>query len=252
MLALAATGCSGAESSSNEPRSAAQTSVLKETTPSPLPQGSEPVTLDPANFTTDIDNPYWPMPVGARWVFEETDEDGVKQRVEVTVTNRTKTVAAGVEAVVVHDLVTIGGETVEDTLDWYAQDTAGNIWYLGEDTKEYANGKVKTTAGSWEAGVDGAQAGIIMPADPEPGMAYRQEYYEGEAEDNGAIVSTAEMVQVPAGLFRETLMTRDTVPLEPAVQELKFYARGVGPVLTLQTSGGFGREVLIEKTGGTG
>src|ERR671918_2708694 len=144
--------------------------------PAGLPQGSEPVELDPAGFVAEIDNPYWPMSPGSRWVYRETDAEGTVQRVEVTVTDRTKTIL-GIEATVVHDVVTEDGEPVEDTYDWYAQDTAGNIWYLGEATKEYENGKPKSTEGSWEAGVDGAEAGIVVPPDPEGGMAYRQGAY---------------------------------------------------------------------------
>ena len=142
-----------------------------------LPQGREPVKLDPAEFTTRIDNPYWPMRVGTRWIYRETAPDGTKQRVVVTDTPRTKRIANGVTARVVHDVVTEKGKPVEVTDDWYAQDKAGNIWYLGEATKEYENGKFRSTEGSFEAGVDGAQAGVIMPAKPRPGMRYRQEYY---------------------------------------------------------------------------
>jgi hypothetical protein len=216
------------------------------TSGSELPQGSEPVQLDPADFTAEIDNPYWPMGVGSRWVYEEIDEEGVVQKVEVTVTEKTRQIANGIEARVVRDVVTENGEPIEVTDDWYAQDAEGNIWYLGEDTAEYENGKVVTRAGSFEAGVDGAQPGIIMPANPEVGMTYRQEYYEGEAEDKGEILSLDQQVAVPFGRFAETLMTRDTNPLEPKVNELKFYAEGVGPVLTLDigTVGG-GREELF-------
>ena len=167
-----------------------------------LPQGSEPVDLDPADFTTRIDNPYWPMAPGSRWVYRETDSEGTKQRVVVTVTTRTKRIANGVEARVVHDVVTENGEPVEVTDDWYAQDSDGNVWYLGEDTTEYEGGKPVSTAGSFEAGADGAQAGIIMPADPEVGLAYRQEYYAGEAEDEAEIVSLDEQAEVPFGHFK--------------------------------------------------
>ena len=152
-----------------------------------LPQGAEPVELDPADFTTEIDNEFWPMAVGSRWVYEETAGSGPAQRVVVTVTDETKRIANGVEARVVRDVVSEHGKPVEITDDWYAQDAEGNIWYLGERTGEYENGKLVTRAGSFEAGVDGAQAGIIMPADPQPGMAYRQEYYEGEAEDRAVV-----------------------------------------------------------------
>ena len=210
-----------------------------------LPQGSESVSLDPADFTTEIDNPYWPMAPGSRWVYRETDSEGAELRVEVTATSKTKQIANGVEARVVHDLVTENGQPVEDTYDWYAQDSAGNLWYMGEDTKEFKNGKVASTAGSWEAGVDGAQPGIALPADPEAGLAYRQEYYAGEAEDNGEIVSTDEQAEVPAGHYSPAVMTKDTTPVEPKVLEFKFYAKGIGPVLEITASGGSDRDELV-------
>jgi hypothetical protein len=209
-----------------------------------LPQGSEPANLDAADFVDRIDNPYWPMAPGSRWVYRE---DG--QRVEVTVTDRTKEIL-GIQATVVHDVVSEDGELVEDTLDWYAQDKDGNVWYLGEATKEYENGKVKTTEGSWQAGVHGAEAGVILPGTPEVGQTYRQEYYEGEAEDAGAILSLDEWVQVPAGKYRDVLMTKDYTPLDPDILEHKFYAKGVGPVLVVGISGGSDREELVRFTPG--
>ncbi len=212
-----------------------------------LPQGSEAVTLDAADFTAEIDNPYWPMPVGARWVYRETDAKGGEQRVEVTVFDETKEII-GIQARVVHDLVTEDGDPVEDTYDWYAQDADGNIWYLGEDTKEYENGKVVTTAGSWEAGVDGAQPGVIVPAHPEVGMVYREEYYAGEAEDAAEVLSMDEKAEVPFGSFDHVLLTKNYTPLEPDVLEHKFYAKGVGPVLAMTLSGGSDREELVEFT----
>ncbi len=212
-----------------------------------LPQGSETVDLDPAQFTTEITSPYWPMAVGSRWIYRETDSEGADQRVVVTVTDRTKQIANGVEARVVRDVVTDDetGDPVEVTDDWYAQDADGNVWYLGEKTTEYENGKPVSTEGSFEAGVDGAQAGIIIPANPEPGMTYRQEYYEGEAEDQGEIVSLDEQAEVPAGHYDGVLMTKDLNPLEPKVLEFKFYAEDVGPVLAVSVSGGSDREELV-------
>jgi hypothetical protein len=213
----------------------------------PLPQGSEPVNLNPAEFTTRIDNPYWPMTPGTRWVYREVD-GSERLRVEVKVTNRTRLIANGIEARVVRDVVTDKGVPVEVTDDWYAQDSAGNVWYLGEDTAEYnKHGKVVSHAGSFEAGVDGAQPGVIMPANPVDGMTYRQEYYAGHAEDRAEVLSLDEQVQVKFGHFTQgqVLMTKDINPLEPRVLEHKFYAKGIGPVLTLDISGASGREELL-------
>ena len=133
-----------------------------------LPQGSERVMLDPADFTTKIDKPYWPMAVGNTWVYRETDTGGGRAKVVVRVTDRTKKIANGITARVIRDTVTERGVPVEITDDWYAQDDRGNIWYLGEYVTNYRDGKVVDHAGSFEAGVDGAQAGIgdLVPTEP--------------------------------------------------------------------------------------
>jgi hypothetical protein len=222
-----------------------------------LPRGSEPVNLDPADFTTEIDNPYLPMKPGTRWTYREIDEEGNALEVVVVVTSETKKIANGITARVVRDTVSQDGQLVEDTLDWYAQDDRGNVWYLGEETAEFENSEIASREGAWEAGVDGALPGIAIPADPQPGMTYRQEYYEGEAEDNGEVLSTNEMAKVPYGQFDDMLLTKDTITIEPDVLEYKLYAKGVGPVLVLGVSGGGGREELIEidqapKGAGTG
>ena len=223
--------------------------------PSPskgLPQGSEQVDLNPADFTVDIDNPYWPMRPGNTWVYTESEPGGPVQDVVVEVTDETKTIANGIEARVILDTVSENGVPVEVTEDWFAQDSKGNIWYLGEYVTNYENGAVVDHAGSFEAGVDGAQAGIVMPAKPKPGMHYRQEYYEGEAEDRAGVITVGdEQVEVPFGFFdKGVLMTRDLVPLEPKVQELKFYAPGVGPLLSIHLDGPGGRAVLVSFTEG--
>lgn len=213
-----------------------------------FPVGDEPVDLDPADFTPDVDNEYWPMEPGSRWTSREIDEEGNELQVVVTVSTETKEIANGITARVVRDTVTADGEVVEDTFDWYAQDADGTIWYLGEDTAEFEDGEISTTAGSFEAGVDGALPGVIMPADPVDGMRYRQEYYQGEAEDNGEILSVDEQVEVPYGHFERAVLTKDTITIEPDVQEYKLYAPGVGPVLVFGVSGGGGREELIDFT----
>ena len=216
---FALAGCGGAGETNRKDAAAGG----KSSESAALPQGSEPVDLKPADFTTKIDNAYWPMSPGSKWVYSEADTGGKKEKVVVEVTDRTKVIANGIEARVIRDTVSEKGVPVEVTDDWYAQDKAGNIWYLGEYVTNYENGKVVDHSGSFEAGVDGAQAGVALPANPEPGMSYRQEYYKGVAEDKAAVITVGvEQVQVPFGYFRKgILMTRDLVPLEPKVQSTR-------------------------------
>jgi hypothetical protein len=188
------------------------------------------------------------MPVGAKWTYSEVDADGTEFTTVVEVTADTKQIL-GITATVVHDQVKQGDEVVEDTFDWYGQDAQGNLWYLGEDTKEFENGQVATTEGSWEAGVDGAQPGIILPAAPAVGQAYRQEYYGGHAEDNAIVLSVDELIGVKAGQYDSVLMTKETTPIEPDVVEYKWYAPGVGVVLSVAVSPDFSREELTKVEG---
>jgi hypothetical protein len=214
-----------------------------------LPQAAEPVSLHPADFTTRIDNRYWPMTPGTRWIYREDVGGGRTQRITVAVTHRTKKVAAGVTARVVHDFATEGGALVEDTYDWYAQDADGNVWYLGENTREYKDGKVASREGSWEAGVDGAQAGIAMAAHPRAGLTYRQEYYAGKAEDRGRVLRLSGRATTPFGRFGKLLVTKDFSPLEPKAVEHKYYAAGLGPVLSV-SRGGRREELVRFRRGG--
>jgi hypothetical protein len=210
------------------------------------PKATTPKGIDPSDFTATIDNPYWPMAPRTRWTTRESDAEGASQKVVVTVTDTTRRIANGVTARVVRDSVTEHGQVIEDTFDFYAQDTKGNVWYLGEQTAEFEGGKVATRAGSWEAGVHGARPGIVMPAAPRAGMRYRQEFDPGNAQDTAEVLSTHEMVQAPYGWFGHALLTRETTPLEPKVLEYKLYARGVGPVLALGVSGEISREALVK------
>jgi hypothetical protein len=187
------------------------------------------------------------LPVGARWVIRVSDTEGLEQHEVMTVTDRTKRIADGVEARVVHDVVREGGMPAEVTDDWYAQDSEGNVWYFGEDTASFQDGK-KDTSGSFEAGVKGADAGVIMPAHPAVGMTYREEYYKGHAEDRSKVLSLDEQAEVPFGHFTSVLMNKDYTPIEPNVDEIKLYAPGIGQVLAVTVSGGSEREELISFT----
>lgn len=253
-LILAATilcaGCTSATApSATSPSTPALESSPAATTSAPestLPIGSEPVNLDPADFTADITHPYWPMKPGTRWTYRDVDEKGEVQTVVVVATAETKKLANGITARVVRDTVRSDGELVEDTLDWYAQDSAGNVWYMGEDTAEFENGKIASREGSFEAGVGGALPGILLPAEPQIGQKYRQEYLKGEAEDNGEVLGVNQLVEVPTGSYSDALLTRDTTNLEPDVVEYKLYAPDIGPVLALDISGGAAREALVK------
>lgn len=204
--------------------------------------------IDPADFVEVIDNPYLPLAPGSRWVYEGV-EDGEAERIEVEVTNERREVI-GISATVVRDRVFEGEELIEDTFDWFAQDRDGNVWYLGEESREYEDGELVGTEGSWEAGVDGALPGIVMLADPVVGDAYRQEYYEGEAEDLGEVVQVGESQTVASGTFDEVVVVREWNPLEPEVTEDKYHAPGVGVVLESVIEGGNGRVELIQFTEG--
>jgi hypothetical protein len=197
----------------------------------------------PADFVDEITNPWLGYTVGKTFHYESETDEGL-ETITVEVLAETKTIL-GIEATIVHDWVELDGELIEDTYDWYAQDVWGNVWYLGEDSKEYEDGMVVSTEGSWEAGVDGAVAGIIMLADPKIGMQYYQEYYEDEAEDEARVLSLKKSVEVPAGQFDGCLETGEWTKLDPGAREFKFYAYGVGVVLELIPRGGRERVELI-------
>ena len=203
---------------------------------------------DPDDFVEGIDNPYLPLEPGSRWVYESAGVD--PDTTTVTVTGDTREVQ-GVTTKVVHDVVRdADGKVVEDTFDWVAQDAAGNVWYFGEDTTEYDDRGRPDHSGSWEAGVDGAQAGLVMPAQPRVGDGYQQESSPGLAEDRAEVLSVDESVNVEFGSFTDVVQTEDTTPLEPGLVEHKYYAPGVGLVLEQTVAGGADRAELVSYDGG--
>jgi hypothetical protein len=186
--------------------------------------------IDPSAFTEQITNPYFPLKPGTTYLYDGKRDD-VPRRAEVTVTTETKTIQ-GVRCIVVRDVVTSNDALVEKTVDWYAQDKDGNVWYFGEDTAEYVNGAVTSTAGTWLAGVDGAKPGIVMEAAPKVGDAYRQEYRPGVAEDFAKVEKLDATITVPAGSYDRVVVTEDTDLLDTSKLEHKSYAPGVGFVGT--------------------
>ncbi|MFI5402130.1 MAG: hypothetical protein ACHQ1G_04270 [Planctomycetota bacterium] len=194
-----------------------------------FPEANVVIPFDPADFPGGpVNNPFHPLTPGAMYVYEGDTADGL-ERVEVEVTANTKTIL-GVVCVEVHDRGFLDGELIEDTLDWFAQDADGNVWYFGEDSKTIENGVVVSTEGSWEAGVGGAEPGIIMLAAPAAGQVYMQENAPGIAEDRGQVVAVGVTETTPLATYNGCVLTEDYNPLDPEVEE-KFYAPGVGLIL---------------------
>ncbi len=198
--------------------------------------------IDPADFVDaygdplPIDNLYMPLVPGTSYLYEGETEDGIEE-ILMYVTHETKDIL-GVPCTVVHETEWVDGVLAEDTFDWFAQDVSGHVWYFGEFTVAYEPGEPPSTEGSWEAGVDRAKPGIVMLADPRSGDAYRQEYYEGEAEDLAKVLNTDVSVSIAYGDFDGCLRTKEWTPLEPGSVEHKHYAPGIGLVLVRELTGG--------------
>jgi hypothetical protein len=207
------------------------------------------IQIDPNNFVMGIDNPYFPQVPGTTYYYKQVfkeDGDLGTQDIQVDVTHDTK-VILGVTCEIVHDVVREQGKITEDTYDWFAQDKQGNVWYFGEDTKALEDGQWVTT-GSWEAGVNGAQPGIVMLAHPEDhiGETYRQEYLKDSAEDRAKVLSVNSTTSIQLGTFNNCVVTQETTRLEPGVKEYKYYAPGIGNISTILNKGGFEHEELVK------
>jgi hypothetical protein len=205
---------------------------------------TSPAAVDPTDFTSPVSNPYFPLEVG-RVAILRGSEDGTRLHERVTVTTRTKTIQ-GVTATVVSDVQFVDGVLEERTRDWYATDDSGNVWYLGEATAEYdRHGHIVSTEGSWQAGVDGARAGIVMPSDPRPTIAYRQEFLRGEAEDQAWIVARRARATVAYGTLDHLVRSFEWSRLEPGVMDAKLYALDLGIVKEATIVGGTERLELV-------
>jgi hypothetical protein len=198
------------------------------------------------HFGARVDNPYLPFRPGTTWRYGGVE--GGRRSLDVVTVTRRRARVAGAPCVAVRDRLFLAGRLAERTTDWYAQDAAGNVWYFGEATAELdARGRVRSTQGSWRAGVGGARPGIVMPAHPRVGATFAQERFPGHAEDRFRILRRDE-VTVPYGTYRRALRTREWTPLEPGVVDHKFYVRGVGMVAERSARGPRERADLIAVT----
>jgi hypothetical protein len=215
-------GCGAGKSSqppSSQPSSAASKAPVK---------GPYAPKIVPSDFVSKIDNRWFPLLPGMKFHYVGVAEDGKTPQADDQVVTSRKKKILGVDATVVQDTVSSRGKPIEKTFDWYAQDKAGNVWYMGEDTRELHHGRFVKMSDSWEAGVNGAQAGIIMPGRPRRGDSYRQEYYPGHAMDQARVL----------GIVGGKLLTEETAPtIDPGVRERKWYVAGEGDVKEQTVSG---------------
>ena len=219
MLAVFMAGCGSSESSPSSSTGADLAPTKGHYSPS----------IDPADFGGQIDNPYLPLRPGTRFRYRGIGDDGKTPELnKVTITRKTKRIM-GIDAVVVLDEVFSGGKPEERTFDWFAQDKQGNVWYLGEDSRNYEHGRWTRDDGSWQAGVGNGKPGIIMLANPKPGDAYRQEYSPGHAVDQARVIGSGGSIKVPYRSFSQTLATREYSSIDHQF-ERKYYARGVGMI----------------------
>jgi hypothetical protein len=242
LLAMLGSGCgsSGGVSPSSTRAASASASKLAPT------HGTYSPSIDPANFVATIDNRYWPLKPGTGFHYK-----GLRGRIPQTddelVTHQTKQIL-GVRCTVVRDTVSEHGSPIERTFDWYAQDKQGNVWYMGEESLELKHGHFVTASDSWQAGVNGAKPGIIMPGNPQPGNSYRQEYYPpGQALDQARVLGHRGTVKVPYGTFKRSLVTSEFSPLEPQTEE-KYYVAGLGEILERVVKGHHEQVQLVSVT----
>jgi hypothetical protein len=199
-------------------------------------QGHYAPAIDPKNFVSAIDNRWWPLEPGTGFHYKGVKGTAAQTDDEV-VTHETKRII-GIDAVAVRDTVSEHGRPIERTLDYYAQDKQGNVWYMGEDSFELQHGRFVKASDSWLSGVNGAKPGIIMPADPKEGDRYRQEYYPpGQALDEAHVLGERGPFTVPYGTFKKALVTSEFSPLEPQTEE-KVYVAGVGEIEEHVVKGG--------------
>ncbi len=179
--------------------------------------------INPSDFTIEIDNPYFALPIGKKLVYEAETEDGI-ERIEIFVPGWTREVM-GVETLVFWDRVYLDGELIEDTRDYLAQHKeTGDVWYFCEHVDNYEDQELVNHDGAWLGGVDGALPGKWVLGNPEVGDYFLNEYYIGEAEDEAEIVGIDETAVTPFGTFRHCVKHREGSRLFPE-KAYKYFCR---------------------------
>jgi hypothetical protein len=180
-------------------------------------------------FTLDIDNPFFPLPVGHQLVLEG-EESGAHLLVRITALDEVETVA-GVETRVIEEYEAKDGRVVEVSRNFFAQSRDGTVCYFGEEVDMFDGaGNVTSHSGSWRAGAGDNRPGIFMPPSLEVGRAFQQEIAPGIAEDQSKVIALGDRTEVPAGTFEDTATLRDGSPLDGSTGE-KVYARGIGLIV---------------------
>jgi hypothetical protein len=255
LLVLTVTGCgtpgSGSDKGSVGPSDApgsgpSATAARKpgaQPTPTPTPSPS-PTTaarplgdlgpLDPADFSSTVDNGWYPLVVGSQWTYE-----GVKDRKRATDVFKvlaTTEAVAGVTCVILQDDLALNGVPTERTTGYFAQHRDGSVWFFGEDIHELdAKGRVVGLDGSWRAGLDGATPGLMMPATPGVGDVFVQ----ATAHAHFEVLSVAKAVKVPAGSYPAALLIEESDPEEPGLKARKYYVPQIGEVRDVSVGGPF-------------
>ena len=213
-----------------------------------LPSHAATLAFSKSNFhhPLKIDNKYFPLKPGTTFIYKGTKE-GDPTRDTFEVTSKVK-IIAGITTREIHDKLFTKGVLTESTQDWFAQDDNGNVWYFGEFTTDFSSGG--SHEGSWQAGVKGAKAGIIMEAQPKVGDTYNQEVAKGVAEDMATVLSLNDKVCVPYGCFTHVLKTKEFTPLEPGIAENKFYAQNIGNIKAVSVKGESEEQHLVQIKGG--
>jgi hypothetical protein len=204
--------------------------------------------IHPANFVSQVDNPYFPLVPGTTLRYRGVDKDGTTPQFDTFAVTHQRKLIMGVSCTVVRDTVTSRGRPVQRTYDWFAQDRQGNVWYMGEETQELKYGRFGKMIDSGPAGMNGAQPGLMMEAHPATGDSYWQFHWPGHAMDTTIVLGSGGQLKLPIRSFNGSLLTQEQSPLEPGVKDQKWSVAGIGYVRERAASGSHEQIKLVSIT----